>query len=132
MGICMSTDPRTVLVVDDASLARLYYRSILEEAGFRVEEALNGLEAMEKLLTITADLLIVDVNMPQMDGFTFLSRLREKELPLSATPALITSTEAQEHDFEAARIAGANFYLVKPIEGTTLVEFANMLCGVPR
>jgi two-component system chemotaxis response regulator CheY len=123
---------KTILVVDDASLVRLYYRSTLEQAGYRVEEALNGIEALEKLLATAVDLLIVDVNMPQMDGFTFLSKLREKELPLASIPALITSTESSEMDFEAARVAGANYYLVKPVDGEILVEFAAMLCGVPR
>src|ERR1043165_3660288 len=90
MGVRVSNQDKTILVVDDASLVRLYYRSILESAGFRVEEALNGLEALEKLLSVPVDLLIVDINMPQMDGFTFLARLRRKELPLAAIPALVT------------------------------------------
>jgi two-component system chemotaxis response regulator CheY len=123
---------KTILVVDDASLVRLYYRSTLEQAGYRVEEALNGIEALEKLLTTAVDLLIVDVNMPQMDGFTFLSKLRGKEPPLASIPALMTSTESAQGDFIAARAAGANYYLVKPIDGETLVEFAAMLCGVAR
>jgi two-component system chemotaxis response regulator CheY len=123
---------KTILVVDDASLVRLYYRSALEQAGYRVEEALNGIEGLEKLLTMAVDLLIVDVNMPQMDGLTFLSKLRDKEGLLASIPALMTSTESGEQDFEAARAAGANFYLVKPIERETLVEFAAMLCGVAQ
>jgi two-component system, chemotaxis family, chemotaxis protein CheY len=123
---------KTILVIDDAALIRLYYRSILEEAGFRVEEALNGLEALEKLLADPADLLIVDVNMPQMDGFTFLDVLRRKERPLASIPALVTSTESAPTDFAAARAAGANYYRVKPVDGATLVEFAAMLCGVAQ
>jgi two-component system chemotaxis response regulator CheY len=123
---------KTILVVDDASLVRLYYRSTLEQAGYRVKEALNGIEGLEKLLTTAVDLLIVDVNMPQMDGLTFLSKLRGKEGPPASIPALITSTESGEHDFAAARTAGANFYLVKPIDRETLLEFAAMLCGVPQ
>jgi two-component system, chemotaxis family, chemotaxis protein CheY len=111
---------------------RLYYRSTLEQAGYRVEEALNGIEGLEKLLTTAVDLLIVDVNMPQMDGLTFLSKLRGKEGPPASIPALITSTESGNHDFAAARAAGANFYLVKPIDRETLLEFAAMLCGVPQ
>jgi two-component system chemotaxis response regulator CheY len=123
---------KVVLIIDDASLVRLYYRSILEEAGFRVEEALNGLEAIEKLLVAPVDLLVVDVNMPQMDGLTFLEVLRKKPLPLSSIPALMTSTEAQQKDFDAARAAGANFYVVKPIEPPALIEFARMICGVTQ
>ncbi len=123
---------KTILVVDDASLVRLYYRSTLEQAGYCVVEALNGIEALEKLPALAVDLLIVDVNMPQMDGFTFLSKLRGQEGPFASIPALITSTESGQQDFEAARAAGANFYLVKPIDRETLVEFAAILCGVPR
>jgi two-component system, chemotaxis family, chemotaxis protein CheY len=123
---------KTVLVVDDASLVRLYYRSTLEQVGYRVEEALNGIEALEKLPALAVDLLIVDVNMPQMDGFTFLSKLRGKDGPLASIPALITSTESGQQDFDAARAAGANLYLVKQIDRETLIEFVAMLCGVLR
>ena len=125
-------DRKTVLVVDDASLVRLFYRSALQKADFAVEEAMNGLEALEKLLTRPIDLMIVDVNMPQMDGFSFLAAVRQKEGPLAGIPALITSTESGEADFAAARAAGANFYLVKPIDPDTLVDFATMFCGVSR
>jgi two-component system chemotaxis response regulator CheY len=122
---------KRVLVIDDAALVRLFYRGALESAGFEVDEALNGLEALEKVLATSPDLLVVDVNMPQMDGLTFIETLRRQDLPLAAIPALITSTEAGPQDMEAARAAGANFYLVKPISGETLVEHAAMLCGVP-
>jgi two-component system chemotaxis response regulator CheY len=123
---------KRVLVIDDASLVRLYYRDALERAGFEVDEALNGLEALEKILTRPADLLIVDVNMPQMDGFTFLSVLRRQEGAAASTPALVTSTEAGPQDLAAARKAGANFYLVKPISPDALVEHADLLCGAAR
>ena len=121
---------KRVLVVDDAALVRFYYRDTLERAGFLVEEALNGLEALEKVLTDAFDLLIVDVNMPQMDGFTFVANLRRQEIKTASIPVLITSTEAGEKDFAAARTAGANFYLVKPISPAQLTEHALMLCGV--
>lgn len=126
----MVATEKTVLVIDDAALVRVYYRSILEEAGFRVEEALNGLEALEILLTRTIDLLIVDINMPQMDGLSFLRTLRQKAGATASIPALVTSTESAEADFAAARSAGANYYLVKPIERAQLLEFARMMCGI--
>ena len=125
-------EQKTVLVVDDAALVRRYYRSTLEQAGFKVEEAMNGLEALEKLLEMRVDMLIVDVNMPQMDGLTFLSLLRQKDITIAAIPALITSTESGLSDFQAARAAGANFYLIKPLARQVLVEFAAMFCGSRR
>ena len=110
---------------------RLYYRDAIEHAGYTVDEALNGLEALEKLLLHPADLLIVDINMPKMDGLTFLRALRRLPSPAAAIPALVTSTEAAPQDRLAARQAGANFYLVKPIAPEILRDFIAMLCGEP-
>ena len=108
---------------------RLYYRDALTRAGYAVDEAMNGLEALEKLLITPVDLLIVDINMPKMDGLTFLRSLRRQPLPLSATPAVVISTEAAPKDVQAARASGANFYLVKPIAQDTLIRYVSMFCG---
>lgn len=122
-------EQKRILVVDDARLVRNFYRSILEKDGYVVDEALNGLEGLEKLLLVPVDLLIVDINMPKMDGLTFLRTLRSAEGAESTTPALMTSTEAKVSDKEAARQAGANFYLVKPIKPEALVEHVGLLIG---
>lgn len=122
--------PKRVLVVDDATLVRLFYRSALEGAGFEVREALNGLEALEQLLTSSVDLLVVDVNMPKMDGLTFLKTLRSKKLPMGSIPALVVSTETAPERIAAARAAGANLYIVKPLTPETLVQYASLLTGV--
>jgi two-component system chemotaxis response regulator CheY len=121
-----------ILIVDDANLVRLYYRQILEEVGFEVEEAFNGIEALEGLLASPADALIVDINMPLMDGITFLKALRRQALPLSSIPALVTSTESGAADITAARAAGANFYCLKPIGRDVLARTMAMFCGVPQ
>jgi two-component system chemotaxis response regulator CheY len=122
---------KRVLVIDDASLVRLYYREALERAGYLVDEALNGLEALEKLLARPADLLLVDINMPKMDGLTFLRALRRQPMPLAGTPAIVISTEAAPEDLDAARLAGANFYLVKPLAQDTLTRYVGLCCGTP-
>jgi two-component system chemotaxis response regulator CheY len=120
---------KRVLIVDDAALIRAYYRQALERAGYEVDEALNGIEGLEKVLMQPFDLVIVDVNMPQMDGMTFIRALRSKELPMSAIATLVTSTEAKEQDVTAARVAGANYYLTKPISQEGLIEHVVLLCG---
>ena len=120
---------KRILIIDDASLVRRYYRDALERAGFAVEEAFNGVEALEKV--DACDLVIVDVNMPQMDGLTFIRALRRRPGPVSSLPALITSTEAGAQDVQAGRVAGANFYLVKPVSQADLVEHVAMMCGLP-
>jgi two-component system chemotaxis response regulator CheY len=127
----MDSRTQRVMIVDDADLVRRYCREILEAAGYEVEEALNGIEALEKLLVEPADLLIVDVNMPRMDGMTFLSTLRAHSLPISAIPAVVISTESGVQDRAAARAAGANFYLVKPVTRDVLTGIATLLCGPP-
>lgn len=120
---------RRVLIVDDARLVRSFYRSILEKAGYEVDEALNGLEALENLLLAPADLLVVDINMPKMDGYTFLRTLRASDEAMAAIPALMTSTEAQEKDRDNARAAGANYYLVKPIAAEAFLRHVDLLTG---
>lgn len=120
---------KRVLVIDDAALVRAYYRDALEGAGFVVDEALNGVEALEKLTLEVANLLVVDVNMPQMDGLTFLRTLRRQSGPAAGIPALVTSTESGAQDVAAARRAGANFYLVKPITQEMLARYAALFCG---
>lgn len=127
------TEPtgKRILVIDDANLVRRYYRDALERAGFEVDEALNGVEALEKVLGAAYDLIVVDVNMPQMDGFTFLKTLRRQATAVSSLPALVISTEAAAQDAAAARAAGANFYLVKPVAQERLVEHVSIMCGLP-
>jgi two-component system chemotaxis response regulator CheY len=122
---------RRILVVDDSALVRLYYRDALERAGFEVEQAINGIEAMEKVLAQPFDLAIVDVNMPRMDGFSFLRTLRRNATDVATLPALVITTEAGEQDLDTARAAGANFYLVKPVSQQDLVRHAAALSGAP-
>jgi len=121
-----------VLVVDDSSLVRLYYRDVLEKRGFDVDQAMNGLEAMERVLAQPFDLLIVDVNMPKMDGFSFLRELRRSKSEAAALPALIITTEAGREDAEEARAVGANFYLVKPVSEADLRNHVAVLTGYRR
>jgi two-component system chemotaxis response regulator CheY len=121
--------PARILIVDDSSLARLYYRDVLEKGGFEVEQALNGVEAMEKVLTQPFDLVIADVNMPRMDGFSFLRSLRRNASDVATLPVLVISTEAETQDRDEARTAGANFYLVKPVSEVSLLRHALVLTG---
>jgi len=124
--------PVRVLIVDDSSLVRLYYRKALEGADFEVEQAINGIEALEKVLAQPFDLVIVDVNMPKMDGLSFIRALRRSTPEVATLPALIISTEAGPQDIKDSREAGANFYLVKPVSEANLIRHVAVLTGVPR
>lgn len=120
---------KRILVVDDGVTTRLYYRSVFEKAGFVVEEAANGLEGLEKALLDRFDLLIVDVNMPMMDGYEMIARLRKNETA-QHVPVITISTEAMGSDADRAYAAGADLYLVKPAAAALLVETANLMTGV--
>lgn len=117
-----------ILVVDDATVVRLYYRQILEREGYWVEEAINGLEGLEKAVQKPFDLCIVDVNMPMMDGYTFLHALRREPIT-HAIPALMTTSEAGVEDHHTALKAGANAYLVKPVARDQLALYVAALLG---
>ena len=121
-----------ILIVDDSSLVRLYYRDTLEKAGFEVEQAINGIEAMEKVLTQSYDLAIIDINMPRMDGISFVRSLRRSSPDVASLPALMVTTEAGQQDIVDARTAGANFYLVKPVSEAELLRHVAVLTGARR
>ena len=118
---------KRVLIVDDAATVRMYHRGVLESGGFAVEEALNGIEALERALETPFDLLLVDINMPKLDGFGFLKEMRRQEIP--QPPAIMVSTEAAARDEMAAYRAGANCYLVKPVRPLQLLAHARLMLG---
>jgi two-component system, chemotaxis family, chemotaxis protein CheY len=125
----MARPPR-VLVVDDGITMRLFYRSVLEAAGFIVEEAVNGVEGYEKALTQPFDLMIVDINMPKMDGYSMLRAIRGISA-IQSIPAVTISTEAGDRDATRAYEAGANFYMVKPVAPNELTEVVRLMAGIP-
>ena len=118
---------KRILIIDDAATVRMYHRNILESAGYAVEEAMNGIEALEKALQSPFDLYIVDVNMPKLDGYGFLRQLRGEEIPQA--PAIMVSTEAAANDQTVAFRAGANGYLVKPVKPMQLLTHVRLLLG---
>lgn len=117
-----------VLVVDDAAMVRAYHHEILSQAGFEVHQAANGYEALEQAVSRPYDLLLVDVNMPVMDGYTCVESVR-REAVRPQVPIVMISTEKQDVDARNAYRAGANVYLVKPVDPERLVLTAKLLTG---
>jgi two-component system chemotaxis response regulator CheY len=118
---------KRILIIDDAATVRMYHRNILEGEGYVVEEAVNGMEGLEKALQTPFDLYIVDVNMPKLDGYGFLRELRNQDMP--QVPAIMVSTEASAEDRKRAYAAGANLYLVKPTRPEQLAAPIALLLG---
>jgi two-component system chemotaxis response regulator CheY len=131
MNAITSTERKNrVLVIDDGLTMRLFYRSVLEDAGFEVEEAANGVEGVERAMTGAFDLLLVDINMPKMNGYEVISALRRDEA-LWRLPLVTISSEDKDQDMTRAYQAGANFYLVKPVPPKDLADIACLLTGRP-
>jgi len=108
-----ATVPRSpVLVVDDSLTTRMVEQSILESAGHQVEVARSGEEAMEKARTRPYSLFLVDVEMPGMDGFEFVSRTRGDPV-LRDIPAVLVTSRSSPEDRIRGEQAGARAYIVK-------------------
>lgn len=109
----MASERRRILVVEDSPMMCRMYRLVLGAANDLLFAA-NGAEGLDVAAQEPElDLLIVDINMPQMDGLEFVRRLR-RELGMTRPPVLVSSTESADEDRAAAREAGANGFLAKP------------------
>ncbi|OGH00062.1 MAG: two-component system response regulator [Candidatus Lambdaproteobacteria bacterium RIFOXYD1_FULL_56_27] len=117
-----------VLVIDDSPIVRNLHSVMLKSAGYIVAEAENGYDGLEKAMSTHYDLMVVDINMPKMDGFTFCREIRSSEEHKNV-PIIIVSTEAEAEDKMQGFKAGANLYLVKPVKADQLIQNAKMLLG---
>jgi len=114
------------LLVDDSSLVRKIARKILACEGFEVDEAENGQIAIEKCLTRMPDVILLDWNMPVMDGLEFLKSLRRSEG--GREPAVIfCTTETDIDHIQKALANGANEYLMKPFDQESLIAKLDMV-----
>jgi len=104
--------PPPVLVVDDSLTTRMLEQSILESAGYEVELATSGEEGLQKARARSFGLFLVDVEMPGMDGFTFLERTRA-DAALSVVPAILVTSRDAPEDRRRGLQAGARAYIVK-------------------
>lgn len=125
----MPQDPRICLIVDDSRIIRKVSRRIVEGLGFEVEEAADGAEALAYCAGAMPEVVLVDWNMPVMDGLTFLRRLRAT--PGGEAPkVLFCSIETSVDRIAEALNAGADEYVMKPFDGEVLAsKFAEAGCA---
>ncbi|AZG12106.1 MULTISPECIES: chemotaxis response regulator CheY [Cupriavidus] len=113
---------RKFLVVDDFATMRRIVRNLLKDIGHaNVEEAEDGVDALEKLEAGSFDVVLTDWNMPRMDGLTLLQTLRQSE-KYSGVRVLMVTAEGKKDNIIAAAHAGADGYIVKPFTAATLGE----------
>ncbi len=103
---------RSVLVVEDSAVARELVAHTLRDAGFVVEEASHGREALERLRHWRPDVIVSDIDMPEVDGWSLLAQVR-RERALRDVPIVVFSSRTEPDDRERAKALGADAYLVK-------------------
>jgi|SRR5277367_1889543 len=110
---------KRVLIAEDHVINRELLRELLESRGYEVSEACNGLEALQAVQQSLPDILLLDINMPVLDGFGTLRKIRD-DLGLSALPVLAVTAYAMRGDREKILDAGFDGYLSKPIDSSLL------------
>jgi len=114
----------SILLVDDSTTMREMVSFTLSEAGHDVSEAEDGVEALEMAQTLDVNLVITDVNMPNMDGITLTSKLRELS-SYRFVPILILTTETGSDKKEKGKVAGATGWIEKPFDPDHLLATVN-------
>jgi len=114
--------PKTILIVDDSSSLRTVVKLALQRSGFDVHEAGDGQEGLEQLDRLQkVHLIVSDVNMPRMDGISFVRQVKQHPRHRFA-PVVMLTTEGQEAKKEQGRAAGAKAWIVKPFNPPQLLD----------
>ena len=117
---------KTIMVVDDSISIRQVVGIALRQAGYDVIEGVDGKDALAKLTGQKVNLIISDVNMPNMDGITFVRELKTRPA-YKFTPVLMLTTESQEDKKEQGKAAGARAWMVKPFKPEALLAAVQKL-----
>ena len=117
---------KTIMVVDDSISIRQVVGLALKQAGYDVIEGCDGRDALAKLTGQKVNLIISDVNMPNMDGISFVRELKTRAA-YKFTPVLMLTTESQEDKKEQGKAAGARAWMVKPFKPEALLAAVQKL-----
>ncbi|MCM2395853.1 response regulator [Rhizobium sp. S95] len=117
-----------ILTVDDSASVRLTTRIALTNAGYQVTEAVDGTDGLTKVNGGQFDLIITDLNMPNMDGLTMIRELR-KVPANTGIPIIFLTTESDGDIKQQAKAAGATGWLTKPFDPENLVKVAKKVLG---
>ena len=118
---------KTIMVVDDSASLRQVVGIALKSAGYEVIEAADGQIALSKLGDKKINLIVCDVNMPNMDGITFVRELKQ-QANHKFTPVIMLTTESQEAKKREGQAAGARAWVVKPFKPEVLLGAVQKLC----
>ncbi|MDD3609071.1 MAG: response regulator [Halothiobacillaceae bacterium] len=117
---------KTIMIVDDSASLRQVVALALKGAGYDVIEAADGKDALSKLTGQKVHLIISDVNMPNMDGITFVKELKQNP-SYKFTPVIMLTTESQEGKKAEGQAAGARAWVVKPFKPEQMLAAVSKL-----
>lgn len=117
---------KNILIVDDSSTLRQVVAIALKGAGYDVTEAVDGKDALGKLNGTKFHLIISDVNMPNMDGLTFVKEAKKKD-PYKFTPIIMLTTESQAGKMQEGKAAGVKAWVVKPFKPEVMLDAVSKL-----
>lgn len=117
----MMISGKTILTIDDSRTMRDMLRLALTDAGYRVLQAVDGMEGFAVLQSEAPDAIITDINMPVLDGFGFIEKARADER-FRDLPILVLTTESTASMKERARAAGATGWITKPFDPEKLKD----------
>lgn len=112
---------KSILIVDDCDTTRRLLSYIVKSKGYAIISAINGIDALEKMATNEVELVLTDLNMPQMDGIELTRNIRDVDI-YKEIPIIMITTEAGENDREQAENAGVTKYLTKPVTPDELIK----------
>lgn len=119
--------PKTIIAVDDSMSIRETVKMTLQTVGYKVLTAEDGARGMQVCQQVKADLIITDLNMPNVDGITLIANLRA--LPqYRFTPILMLTTESNDEKKNAGRRAGATGWIVKPFDPVRFLAVVQKVC----
>ena len=122
---------RTVLIADDSKTSQMLVKTTLQRiAGLEFVTADDGRAALEVMKNEHVDLLVTDINMPEMDGIELIRAVRQKA-DAKALPILIITAKGEEQARDQGLALGANGYILKPVSGRELMELATRLLSAP-
>jgi two-component system chemotaxis response regulator CheY len=120
-----------VLIIDDSRAMRTMLKKIMNDLGFEVVEAANGLEGLERLATVSGiELCLVDWNMPEMDGLEFVKTLRQQRAN-AMVKVMMVSAENDMAKVARALMVGADEYAMKPLTREAIIEKLEMVGITP-
>ncbi|MBO3762318.1 response regulator [Ciceribacter sp. L1K23] len=117
-----------ILTVDDSASVRMTTKIALSNAGYRVTEAVDGLDGLNKAKADSYDLIVTDLNMPNMNGLQMIEALRQSPAHMGV-PIIFLTTESDADMKSRAKAAGATGWITKPFDPESLVKIARKVLG---